>query len=120
MIRTDWASKEKLTATDLNDAFKGIKGAVAGSELFQYNETPLAATGFPGTFETAFPYKPNALSVYLGNGVDSEGLLLQVKDLHYTEDSDTEFTFINGAGVGATDPDASGFRIRINYMRSDL
>lgn len=120
MIRTDFVSKEKLLAADLNAAFVSIKGSVIGSEMLQYNEAPLSVSGFAGVFRTAFPYRSNAMSVYLGTGVDSEGLLLQVKDLHYSETTSTDFTFISGAGVSLVDSNATGYRVRVNYMRSDV
>lgn len=117
-IRTDFESKEKLLASDLNDAFGSIKNETIGEELFQYNEAPTYA-GVTGQFRTAFAYKPVSLQIYIGK-------LRQVRNLDYQESEDpsasqpTKFIFLTSPGVSATDPDDTGNEIRVDYLRSDI
>ena len=117
-IRTDYVTKEKITASDANAAFGAIKGSIAGGALFQFNETP-AYAGTPGQFRTAFAYRPGTLQVHISK-------LRQVKDIDHNESADpsaglpTLFIFLTSPGVTATDPDAAGDEIRVDYMRCDI
>jgi hypothetical protein len=120
-IRIDWAAKEKLTADDLNTNFKNIVGSVPGQELYQWHETPTWNNPTPGQFYTAFPYEPGTLRVFLGREQE-------IKDVDYQETAipsaaqPTQFSFLQGAGLTATDPNPvdDTLKIRVHYQRSDL
>ena len=117
-IKVNYTSGEKLASADLNAGFGAIKGSVVGGELHQFNETPTYAST-PGQFRSAFAYRPVTLQVYIGKH-------RQVRNLDYQETSDpsatlpTKFIFLTAPGSTATNPNAVGVEIRIDYMRAGL
>src|SRR3990172_6528407 len=86
MIRTNFAQKEKLASADLNAAFEGLKGIHSTDNLSIFNEIPSNVS--VGVFQTAFPYLPGSLRVYVGqtiSGPTQIGMTRQVKDKDYQE-----------------------------------
>jgi len=118
-IRTDYTDQEIIEATDMNKAFKSIKGSVPGLELHHYNETPAyVPASSPSSFVTSSPFRAVTSQLYYGG----ERL---VKDVHYTEDVITNpllttITFIPPhPGATQTNPNLSGAEIRIDYVWND-
>lgn len=126
-IKEGFTTKEKLASADLNTNFKGLKGTHASDNIFVYNETPANVT--TGVFQTAYPYLPTTLRVYLGQTVSTVeiGMTRQVRNKDYQEtkiDVGDSFpqriTFLTSPGSGLDSPDVSGNEVRCDYTRADL